>query len=207
MINNFCIVDNPIIYGILAVVCLTFTCLFKYSKMFNSLLDYYLLTLDKFFTVSSVMLFACLFAYLPVVAMLGVVNMDIRSFYVFLNFCLIHPVSVELVVNGLLARVLDRYCKKWLTVITCSLLIALLQSNVELALPTLLFWIPICYVFVRTHSLVYVIFLHVIINCIVFIVVLTPLLEFLAGVQSVVLGTICFVCFVLYVRVLVKIKI
>lgn len=137
-------------------------------------IGYFSLNLSKFFSMFCVMLFLSLFVYSPILFLLKDDEVEVVSLVQFLSYCILGPIIIETIVFFLLFRMISRYLNKYIVLVICALLISLIQNDV-FCLLYMLFSLPLCLIFQKTRSLVYVMFLHVLINCSLFIITLTPM--------------------------------
>lgn len=178
---------DPILCAALVLFVLIIILLYIFNTKITKWLDYYTVNFELFFSTSSLLILVLCFLYFPIKSLVGVERMEVHSYFEFLNFCILFPFCMEIIVNGFVQRILKRLCSARFAIAICSAILALSQSELRYVAPTVLIFIPICLVFNKTQSLLYAVFLHVMINCVIFIVELTKLLDLIDGFPSYVL--------------------
>ena len=154
-------------------------------------LDYYTIGFGYFFHMAAIVSCMLLLVYTPIVSMVGGGSVPVNSILQFVDYCIVMPICVDMCICGIAMRVLNRYCYWWIALLVGVVLFAFVQGGVMLSLPTVFLAIPICAIFYKTHSLVYVVFLHILSNCILFILNLTGWVEVIVSVNpSIVLSLI-----------------
>ena len=185
MINVVNIIGNTV--GKIALACslVSVVCLFLWNRRKHvAWLDYYSTLLDYFFHVAAIVSCMLLLLYTPIASMIGGGSVSISSILQYMDYCIVMPICMDMCIFGIVMRVLNDYCYRWIALLVGIVLFSFVQGGLMLSLPTVLLAIPICAVFDKTHSLVYVVFLHILSNCILFILNLTGLVDMIAKINA-----------------------
>ncbi|MBO4663372.1 MAG: hypothetical protein J5663_03045 [Bacteroidaceae bacterium] len=132
----------------------------------------------------SIILYLTLVVYTPMKYLVEVEDFDYTSPLQFFNYCFLFPIVVETLVCGIILRMLMDMCNKYIAIVICALITSVMQETSFLIIPIMMISVSVYLVFSKTHSLIYAIICHVIVNFTIFLINTLPLSEWFTGVYS-----------------------
>jgi len=176
--------------------------LFVVSQRNRSLWNIYALSLDRCVWMFGIQIFGLLTVYSPLKSFFVTEDVDMTSILQFVNYCILFPVVIEILVCGIFLRFALRYCNLYTLLIICASIISIFQERQMLIFPSIVFATSICYLFYRTHSLIYVVFVHIIVNCSIFVLNLISFSKILSGIGQSCLYALLYLGTLLYILML-----
>ena len=184
MISYLNDLDNVIWTIVGSILCLIAICVSmrKSGQIMDSKYYTYYLGHSVFFF--SIILYLTLVVYTPMKYLVELEDFDYTSPLQFFNYCFLFPIVVETLVCGIILRMLMDMCNKYIAIVICALITSVMQETSFLIIPIMMISVSVYLVFSKTHSLIYAIICHVIVNCTIFLINTLPLSEWFTGVYS-----------------------
>lgn len=195
-------INNVLGTIVCSVICLAIFFSILLIRIKNKQERFYIINLDSFGWVFLIQMLGLIFIYTPMKALTGSADFDFNSILQFFNYCMLYPVVTEVIVCGVVMRIAIKAWDSYIPVVLSALVIALLQERQLLLIPSFVISLSICFIFYKTHSFLYAVFIHIVINCMTFMININPLANLFLEINIVVLMLIAAIGAVLYLFLL-----